>query len=70
MSPVLADQRYFSLFEIARKFHLSPETVRLWVTRGILRDGDRQKLPARKIGGQWRVTDQDLVDWLNASNSN
>jgi hypothetical protein len=68
MSPLLADTtEYMTLFDIAKKFHMSPETIRLWVVRGILVEGERRILPARKIGGSWRVAIGDLMEWVRTN---
>lgn len=69
MSPLAADLNYISIYEISRKFHLSPETVRLWIVRGLLKDGERIKLAATKIGGQWRVTETALISWIDMQSS-
>lgn len=52
------------LYEIAKQYRKSPETIRLWITRGLLIDGQRCKLPARKIGATWSVSEQDLLDFF------
>lgn len=65
MSPMALTSECFSIYEIARKFHLSPETVRLWIVRGLLINGERVQLDATKMGGQWRVFEDSLINFLN-----
>ncbi len=46
---------------------LSHVTVTRWVTRGLLTsDGERLKLPARRIGGRWCIRRRDLNQFLAA----
>lgn len=65
MSPMALQAECFSIYEIARKFHLSPETVRLWIVRGLLINGGRVQLAALKVGGQWRIYEDNLIDFLH-----
>lgn len=44
------EKKYWSLQEIADLFRLNKETVRRWILR--------RKLPAIKLGGNWRVEDK------------
>ena len=55
---------WLPLNRIAIKYRKSPETIRLWVTKGILLNGERIKLPAMKIGGTWMVSESALLDWF------
>lgn len=43
--------------EVAEKLRLTPYTVRRFIKEG--------KLPATKVGGQWRVREADLEAYLN-----
>ena len=55
------------LYDIAAKFRRSPECVRLWITKGILVDGERRKLHAIKVGGTWLVSEEELYSWIGTS---
>jgi excisionase family DNA binding protein len=46
------DQTLYTVDEIAGLFHLHTRTVRRWIKE--------RKLKASKVGGQWRVREQDL----------
>lgn len=52
------------LHQLAAKYRKSPETIRLWITRGILVNGQRVKLDARKLGGSWAVSEAELLSWF------
>lgn len=53
------------LHSIASKYRKSPETIRLWITRGILVNGERVRLAARKLGGSWAVSETELLAWFD-----
>lgn len=57
------------LHEIAKNYRKSPETIRLWITKGILINGERHKLPAMKIGCVWSVSETDLLEFFGLWNS-
>ena len=42
---------YISINDVARKFGLKPNTIRVWIMKG--------KLPSVKIGGARRVLEED-----------
>jgi len=47
---------YYSPEEIAKEYNVQPGTVRAW-----MRDG---RLKAIKMGGLWRVKDEDLQEFI------
>ncbi len=50
---------FFTLDEVASELHTSPRTLRDWVKRG--------RLPAYKVGREWRIEATDLEAFLAAS---
>lgn len=52
------------LHDIAQRYRKSPETIRLWITKGLLINSERCKLPAMKIGATWSVSEQDLLEFF------
>ena len=58
------------LYEIALKFRRSPECIRLWITRGILHNGQRVKLKGTKVGGSWLVSEAELYRWIFDTSQN
>jgi hypothetical protein len=54
--------------EVAALFRRSGETVRLWITRGIVVNRRRVKLAAYRVGGQWMVTTEGIDAFLAATN--
>ena len=56
MKPILNSQAWLSVNELALYLSLHPMTVYALI--------HRKKLPAVKIGGQWRVHQHQLDAWL------
>ena len=50
-------ERYLTVEEVARRFGVTPTTVYRLARKG--------RLPAFKIGGQWRFSDEVLSGWEN-----
>ena len=49
-------EEHYSPEEIAQRLKLDPETIRRWIRRG--------ELPAVKVARQWRVSEDNLDDFL------
>jgi hypothetical protein len=45
-----------------------PSTVLRWVLVGVVRDGLRVRLAARRVGGRWRIDPVDLDAFLRTLN--
>ena len=52
------DETYYTLAEIAQRLRVSYRTVYRWV--------QAEKLPAYKLGTEWRVAESDLQGFLQA----
>ena len=52
----MAEKPYLTVEEVARRFGVNVTTVYRLVQRG--------KLPAFKIGNQWRFSDRRLEEWV------
>ena len=50
--------------EIAGRYGLAVETVRLWITRGVTGPDGRLQLRARRIGSRWMVHRRWLKDFM------
>lgn len=50
------EETYLSVSDIATKLHISEDTVRRWIREGAL--------PALGLGGQYRVPNSDLQQFL------
>jgi len=51
--------KYYSPEEVGEQFNVKPATIRKWI-----RDG---KLKALKLGRLWRITEEELNRFINAS---
>jgi excisionase family DNA binding protein len=51
------EKTYYTVDEVADKIGVHTKTIRRYIYSG--------KLSAQKIGGQWRVTEESLNDYLN-----
>lgn len=51
----IAEIDYLFPEEIAEKYRICVETVRRWIRRGVKVGDERKKLPALKVGRQYRV---------------
>lgn len=58
------------LHEIGKKYKKQPETIRLWITKGLLVDGERVKLPAFRLGGSWAVSEDSLMEYFSTTYAN
>jgi len=47
----------YSLAEIAPIIGVSYRTLQRWIKEG--------KLPAKKVGGRWKMTEKTLFEWLS-----
>ena len=52
-------KKFFTVNELAKMFDMNPKTIRRYIQRG--------ELQAYKIGGQWRITEKDLKDFLETN---
>ena len=52
----MTDRHYLSIQEVARRFRVNTTTVYRLVKRG--------KLPAFKVGNQWRFSEERLQEWV------
>ena len=52
----MADQRYLSIGEVARRFGVNRTTVYRLAKQG--------RLPAFKVGNQWRFSEVRLEQWI------
>ena len=50
-------ERLYTLKEASEALGISPLTLRKWIIAG--------QIVGTKIGKQWRVTEQDLQDFIN-----
>jgi len=57
----LVEEDYYTLQEIAERLKVSYRTVYRWVHSG--------KLPAYKLGSDWRVKESDVSDFIKARRS-
>lgn len=62
MNDIRADS-YISLEDAAKFLDVKPVTLRKW-----LRDNDK-KIPAHKIGKQWKFKCSELDQWVNSGES-
>ena len=51
--------KYYSPEEVGEQFNVKPATIRKWIREG--------KLKALKLGGLWRITEEELQRFINAS---
>ena len=51
-------QQHYSINEVAKRFDVSPKSVRRWISKG--------KLKAHKIGGSVRIPQEELVKFIHA----
>lgn len=49
--------QFYSLAEIAPIIGVSYRTLQRWIKAG--------KLPAKKVGGRWKITEKSLFEWLS-----
>lgn len=52
----MGDQRYLTVEEVAKRFGVNVTTVYRLVQRG--------RLPAFKVGNQWRFSELRLAEWV------
>ncbi len=52
----MTEKGYFSVEEVAKRFGVNPTTVYRLAQKGVL--------PAFKIGGQWRFSEELLESWV------
>lgn len=52
----MAEQRYLRVEEVAKRFGVNVTTVYRLVQRG--------RLPAFKVGNQWRFSEARLAEWV------
>jgi excisionase family DNA binding protein len=53
-----AEERFYSLEEIAERLRVSNQTIRRWIKSG--------RLTAYKPGREWRIRPSDLEEFLEA----
>jgi len=51
--------KYYSPEEVGEQFNVKPATIRKWIREG--------KLKALKLGGLWRITEEELQRFIKAS---
>jgi len=49
-------ENYLTPEQVAERLQLSIITVKRWLTAG--------KLPGYKVGRQWRISEQELEEWI------
>ena len=54
--------QYYSIKEIARKMHVSEQTIRNWIKSG--------KIKCRKIGGSNRISGEDIMEFCRGFDRN
>ena len=52
----MAEKLYLSVDEVAKRFDVTPSTIYRLAQHGIL--------PALKVGGQWRFSEEMLESWV------
>lgn len=68
----VAEWSVLSTRQIAQKYSVGRQTVWEWITNGVQLGGARHRLPATKVGGQYRIEPSALdrfVDVLNQPTS-
>ena len=53
------EENKYTVSDVARKVHMTERTIRNYLKDGILK--------GTRVGGQWRFSDQDLIDLSNNS---
>lgn len=56
---------YLKISEVCIKYRVSDDTVRRWFSSGVKRFGQQHTLAAFKVGGTWRIDEQDLTQFLH-----
>jgi len=51
--------KYFSPEDIGKQYNVKPATVRKWIREG--------KLQAARLGGLWRISEEQLQEFINKS---
>ena len=57
-------QKIYTAQELGKILKRDPHTVRDWINHGCPTGDKRVKLPARKLGRSWFVTEEDLAVFL------
>jgi hypothetical protein len=57
-------QKLYTAQELGKILKRDPHTVRDWINHGCPTGDKRVKLPARKLGRSWFVTEEDLAVFL------
>lgn len=57
-------QKIYTAQELGKILNRDPHTVRDWINHGCPTGDKRVKLPARKLGRSWFVTEEDLAVFL------
>jgi hypothetical protein len=57
-------QKIYTAQELGKILDRDPHTVRDWINHGCPTGDKRVKLPARKLGRSWFVTEEDLAVFL------
>lgn len=57
-------QKFYDTAALGKMFDCDPHTIRDWIIHGCPTDNGRVKLPARKLGRPWKVTEEDLAVFL------
>jgi hypothetical protein len=66
----LIEENTRTVTEIAHQIKSDPATVNRWITRGIvLKNGQRLKLEACRVGGRWLTSTEALFRFIEAQNS-
>lgn len=62
-------QKIYTAKELGKILSRDPHTVRDWINHGCPTGDKRVKLPARKLGRSWFVTEEDLGVFLMRARS-
>lgn len=60
---------YIAIRDVAKRCKVTPETVRVWITRGVRIRNRKEpvRLKAHWIGGRWVTTNEWVDDYIAAS---
>ncbi len=65
---MIAAEKYISTGEVSRRLGLHSQTVKKWITNGVLVDGRLLKLQGERIGRYYYTTQERLAEFRAACN--
>ncbi len=65
---MIAQEKYISTGEAARLLGLHSQTVKKWITDGVIVGDLRQKLRGFRLGRYYYTTEEDLAEFRSACN--